>query len=140
MSAKEKALDIYVQWTEPVLGTVILVAFERSWPFPIGFVWGVPYGPNDSGKKGFDVCGSHIEEDYRRQGVRTAIQRTLFEKFDRDFVQTSSGTKDGRAWMKSAGYRLNRQTGIRTCTRRQFYAALARRSTDLLQVEEGGRP
>jgi len=80
-------------------GVWLYCCFDRSYPSPIGLVWGIPMGDR------FEVFGSHTVTCARRRGVRTAINREIFRAFRVISSSLTASTKEGTAFMKSQGYR-----------------------------------
>ena len=75
----------------------------------IGFVWGVARGANQGGKRVFEVYGSYVPRTHRRRGVRTRINKAILGHHE--VIITCTGTKEGKAFMKSAGYKLSKEIG-----------------------------
>ena len=113
----------WINYGDLVQGIQTIYLFGQNFVGPVAFVWG-HFTKNDSGKMGFQVVGSFVVEEFRRQGHRTRLQELLFENFKLDYIQTISGTETGKAWMDSCGYTLDPITGHRTCTLETFNKAL----------------
>jgi len=85
-------------------GVAFYALFNRAFPSPLGFVWGVT-----NGKNCFDVWGSYTLPWARRQGVRSALNAGLLRAYGR--VITTEGSKTGGlAFMKARGYKFEPNT------------------------------
>ena len=82
-------------------GTWALLAIVPYMPVPIGIVW-----VRWNALKQLEILDSHVNDQFRRQGVRTKMNTHLFETFSSLYViVTGRGSKEGAAWMKATGYR-----------------------------------
>ena len=93
----------WVQHAKIGVGADLYICWNLQYPVPLGFVWGLA-----KTKRCFEVLGSYVPAFARRRGVRTAIQRAIQKSYPT--VITSSATEDGRAFMRSSGYRFDRGT------------------------------
>lgn len=88
---------------------------------PVGLVWAVSMGPGNAGKSRVETYHSYTVPWARRQGVRTLINRKIFEDHGVDVITTQQGSEDGGlAFLRASGYRLDRATGIWSLTKRAW--------------------
>jgi len=100
----------WVTWVSIGFGQMLYACYVPNNPFPIGFAWGS--AANHDGKySSFHVAGSFVPTWARRRGVRTRINQAIFEHHY--LITTVSGSKDGGLkFLKAAGYRYSKQTGL----------------------------
>lgn len=92
--------NAYVTWSQYGTGQLMYVLFVTTFIAPIGFVWGWPEGNS------FMVAGSYVLPTQRRCGVRTRINKIIFEHYE--VIRTIEGSKEGGlAFMKASGYRYH---------------------------------
>jgi hypothetical protein len=98
-------------------GLTLYTLFVKNCIGPLGFVWGIGFGPGNTGKSRFEGMGSYVIPWARRHGVRSKIQAQILDHFD--VVTTHSGSKaGGLAFMKSAGYQIDRRSGVWSVARK----------------------
>lgn len=92
----------YVEQAVIGVGMTLYVCWNRYVGSPLGFVWGWSHSES------FDVMGSYVLPEVRRQGVRTKINEHIFKSVP--VIKTWAGTKSGGfAFLKASGYRFNRE-------------------------------
>ena len=90
-------------------GITFYTAYSDQFMVPLGFVWGVRR-ENAKDECVFDVLGSYVDPNVRRQGVRSFLNRFIAEK--NDVLITFGATDDGAHFMKAAGYKLDKTIGV----------------------------
>ena len=81
-------------------GVQVLEITVPCLPSPLGAVW-----YRFVGNTTIEVLNSFVREDYRRNGLRTAMHLYLSAYKNVDRIITQTGTSDGQAWMKATGFK-----------------------------------
>lgn len=76
--------------------------YHQNYCIPLGIVWyRLSYN-----KYELEILGSIVYDSFRRLGIRTYINDTLFKWYpDIKRIVTSSGSDFGKKWMKKYGYK-----------------------------------
>ena len=103
-----KTLNVSTAWVphyEIGHGVMMWTLFVPSHPGPVGFVWATVTSSEDDAVQ-VDVLGSYTAEDFRRQGVRSKIQDSIYSCWPDHsvVVTTGSGSESGEPWMIDHGY------------------------------------
>jgi hypothetical protein len=92
----------FVTWAAIDRGQIIYILYVPNHMAPLGFVWGWISG--EGRESTFETYGSFVSAWARRFGVRTRINRTIFEHVST--ITTKHGSSDGGlAFLKAAGYK-----------------------------------
>jgi len=119
--------NCWVTWHEVGFGITELLCFSKKCVHPIGMIWAQIVGRGDAGKVRAEIFSSFTIHWARRKGVRTLLNRTLFEKFECDLITTVGSTKTGRPFLRRSGYELDRKSTLWILTRRKFEQMQRRR-------------
>lgn len=95
-------IDLDGAWvTRGVIGVGITqyTAFSPFHVSPLGFVWGHHFGGD---KATFNTLHSYVLPWFRRNGVRTLIEKEILEKAE--VIITGGSSEEGQAFMKARGY------------------------------------
>jgi hypothetical protein len=79
-------------------------------PYPVGHLWFANF-LNTYDEVVVEVYQSFVSPFARRQGVRTRLNDELFTTFKAAVLMTGDGSKDGIAFMRATGYKLDEATG-----------------------------
>ncbi len=95
---KPDLAQAWVTWASIGFAQTIYVLYVPNHQSPVGMVWG--WGRGDR----FEVAGSFVPPWSRRFGIRTRINKTIFENFKT--ISTLHGSKEGGArFLKASGYK-----------------------------------
>lgn len=132
---KFDARKYWVTWCMLRNGITQIYCMPEEWVIPVGFVWGLHIGGGNTGKLRFDVYDSYVPEKFRRQGIRSRINRAIFEELECEVITTHDGSDaGGLAFLKHWHYHLDPSSGIWCLTRRTW----AKRSRELRELQASG--
>ncbi len=101
MGKKKEKLKVTVGWRESSIpGTFVAEANVSDMPAPVGTVYF-----RFSRENWVEILSTWVREDYRRRGVRSAINDQLTVWYPNDPIVTARGTETGTKFMKGYGYR-----------------------------------
>lgn len=113
-----------IDWVCLGRGMWMLMAWHGAWPMPVGTLMFLPSGDNEvSGKKKAEIFGSYVHPRVRRQGVRTWLQKQLFEHWHPDVVISQAGNEKSAPWMRKVGYKVDETLGCWLLTKEAFEEA-----------------
>lgn len=110
----------HVTWAKIGNGIWIFACFSPIVHYPIALVTATIAGKGTAGKMRAEILSSDVSDWARRQGVRTLINKAIFDKWDVDVIMTQNGTTDGAAFMEATGYRLDKKIGVWYLTKTMF--------------------
>jgi hypothetical protein len=91
-------------------GEVVYVCRSKQLGITVGMVLGKPSFDKKGKGSYFYVQMSYVNSWARRHGVRTLINKKLFEEYKA--IVTGSGTQDGMKFMKASGYKRDDIFGL----------------------------
>lgn len=104
---------MWVTWGEPLQGIYSLWVYCSNFTGPLGVVWGTYTGGSKGVKRQFHVYHAYTVPWARRIGVRSLINKTLFEEWKVDLIITECGLPTGgRQFMAKAGYKKDPKTSL----------------------------
>mgnify|MGYP001810843262 FL=1 len=113
-----------VDWVCLGRGVWMLMAWHEQWPVPVGTVTFLPSGANEvTNKKKAEILDSNILPKCRRQGVRTWLQKQLFEHWSPDVVISQGSNDQSAKWMEKVGYVIDDTLGCWVVTKENFEKA-----------------
>ena len=119
-------LDInkcWVTWDIIGFGVTQFTCFCNEVSFPIGVVWTTMMGAGNGKKKRCEISYSYIVPFARRKGVRSLINKCIFEDYGSDVITTQDGSDTGGLrFMKASGYLMDKRTGIWSLTKKDYKA------------------
>jgi hypothetical protein len=96
--------QVWVTWVTLGYGVTGFFAFTKEHFAPVASVYALVSGKNQDGKAYAEIIDSFVHPAFRRQGLRSRINRSLFENWEVDVICSHSSTKSGRAFMEATGY------------------------------------
>ena len=91
----------YLHGKPGLQGCYAIEAYHDDMPVPIATVWYAFFGLT-----GIQTLNSYVWEQLRRCGLRTYLHEKLLAAYPKHtLVISGAGTREGKAWMKSAGFK-----------------------------------
>ena len=81
-----------------------------------------------------EVLNSFVDTDYRRMGIRTLINYSIFNDHNCNTISTKAGSSEGGlSFLNSLGYKFDKNTGTWYITRKMFDSYITKKGIILCE-------